>query len=122
MKYGYVRVASDAGSIDRQVQTLMKCGIDKWYIDISSGISITKCLQLQNMLNELKEGDSVYVTELSRISRNICELQAARKYFRKNNIKIVVVNHEHTSDNSVIIEKIAEALYRYEKEIFSEDE
>lgn len=121
MKYGYVRVATDEGSIDKQVRRLREYDIDKWYIEISSGSSIDNCSQLQNMLKALKEGDIVYVTDFSRITRNLTDLFRVQEIFREHEIELVSVNQPPTEENSVM-RAFMQALQQYEQEIFSRSE
>ncbi|EFU72902.1 resolvase, N-terminal domain protein [Enterococcus italicus DSM 15952] len=66
-KIGYVRVSSKEQNLDRQLQALQ--GVSKVFSDKLSGQSV-EGPQLQAMLNYIREGDIVMVTELDRLSRN----------------------------------------------------
>ena len=66
-KIGYARVSSKEQNLDRQLEALQ--GVSKVFSDKASGQS-TERPQLQAMLDHLREGDNVIVTELDRLGRN----------------------------------------------------
>lgn len=66
-KIGYARVSSKEQNLERQIQTLE--GVSKVFSDKISGQS-TERPQLKAMLDYLREGDIVIVTELDRLGRN----------------------------------------------------
>ena len=66
-KIGYARVSSKEQNLDRQLEALQ--GVSKVFSDKASGQS-TERPQLQVMLDYLREGDIVIVTELDRLGRN----------------------------------------------------
>jgi len=65
MKYGYIRSATqDINSINKQKEALNSIGIDKIIVETSGH-------DLDDIIKQLKEGDSIHVTTIDRISRNI---------------------------------------------------
>lgn len=66
-KIGYARVSSKEQNLDRQLEALQS--VSKVFSDKASGQS-TERPQLQAMLDYLREGDIVIVTELDRLGRN----------------------------------------------------
>ena len=70
-KIGYARVSSKEQNLDRQLKALE--GVSKVFSDKASGQSVERP-QLQAMLNYIREGDIVVVTELDRLGRNNKEL------------------------------------------------
>lgn len=70
-KVGYARVSSKEQNLDRQLKALE--GVSKVFSDKASGQSVERP-QLQAMLNYIREGDIVVVTELDRLGRNNKEL------------------------------------------------
>jgi DNA invertase Pin-like site-specific DNA recombinase len=68
----YVRVSSATGqNIDRQIQDADD--YDKVFVDKCSGKNVDRP-QLKNMLEFVREGDSVFAHELSRLARNTFDL------------------------------------------------
>jgi len=70
---GYVRVSTQEQNEGRQVEALKPHHIDKWYIDKCSGKN-TDRPQFRAMLEYIREGDTVYVEDFSRLSRSVSDL------------------------------------------------
>ena len=73
LKIGYIRVSSEGQNPARQREQLSELGMDKIYEEKVSGAS-TDRVELQKMLEELKPGDTIYVTDLTRITRSSQDL------------------------------------------------
>lgn len=69
----YVRVSTAEQNEGRQREALQKQGIDKWYIEKVSGKSVNRP-QLQAMLDYVRDGDTVFIHDLSRLARNTEDL------------------------------------------------
>ena len=72
-KIGYVRVSSESQNLNRQLHQLNEIGMDLIFQEKISGAT-TNRKELENMLNGLKEGDTIYVTDLTRITRSTQDL------------------------------------------------
>lgn len=72
-KIGYIRVSSTTQNPSRQIQQLNEVGMDIIYEEKVSGATKDR-EQLQKMLNALREGDIIYVTDLTRITRSTQDL------------------------------------------------
>ena len=72
-KIGYIRVSSDSQNPARQIEQLNNIGMDIIYEEKLSGAN-TNRLELKKMLEELKPGDEIYVTDLTRITRSSQDL------------------------------------------------
>lgn len=73
MNYGYIRVSSKGQNLDRQIEALKAYDLDRIFQEKISGKDMNRP-QLQKMLKTLKEGDKVYVEELSRLARSMQDL------------------------------------------------
>ena len=75
MLIGYARVSTEDQSLDRQIDLLVDYGVDKRNI-YQEKISGTKSYreQLDKMIDELQEGDTVIIADLTRISRSTKDL------------------------------------------------
>lgn len=69
----YVRVSTVEQHEDRQCEGLKKHNIDKWFIDKCSGKN-TDRPQLKAMLEYVREGDTVFVHDFSRLARSTKDL------------------------------------------------
>lgn len=69
MNIGYVRVSTAEQNTDRQEIIMKELGVEKIYIDKCSGKD-TKRPALQQMIEFVREGDAVIVSEISRFARS----------------------------------------------------
>lgn len=73
MRVAYIRVSTVMQNEARQVEGLEKYNIEKWYIEKVSGKD-TNRPKLQEMLEFVREGDTVYIHEFSRLARSTKDL------------------------------------------------
>lgn len=88
MNRAYVRVSTVEQHEDRQIEALEKHGIDKWYIEKVSGKN-TNREQLQLMLAEAEEGDTIYIHDFSRLARSTKDLLEITEDLNKRGIRLV---------------------------------
>lgn len=69
----YVRVSTAEQNETRQKEALKKYDIDKWFIEKASGKDTNRS-RLQEMLEYIREDDTVYVEEFSRLGRSTADL------------------------------------------------
>ena len=87
-KLGYVRVSTVEQNEARQVEALEKAGVERWYIEKISGKNMERP-ELQKLLDYAREGETVLIHDLSRISRNLADLLALMKDFDQRGITLV---------------------------------
>ena len=75
MNVAYVRVSTIEQNEARQQEALKKYQIDKWFIEKASGKNMQRPI-LKDMLEFIREGDTVYVEEFSRLGRSTADLLA----------------------------------------------
>lgn len=92
-KLGYVRVSTVEQNEARQVEALEKHGIDKWFIEKVSGKNMNRP-KLRELLDYAREGDTVLIHDLSRISRNLADLLMLLEDFERREISLVSL-HEN---------------------------
>jgi DNA invertase Pin-like site-specific DNA recombinase len=73
MHIAYVRVSTEEQNEERQVEALKGHGIDKWFVEKVSAKD-THRPQLQALLEYAREGDTVYIHDLSRLARSAKDL------------------------------------------------
>ena len=66
-KIGYIRVSSESQNLKRQLQQLNEIGMDIIYQEKISGATVDR-KELQKMLEKLKPGDTIFVTDLQQNS------------------------------------------------------
>lgn len=84
----YVRVSTAEQNEARQREALSKYAIDKWYIEKASGKD-TNRPQLQALLEYVREDDTVYVEEFSRLGRSTADLLATVQRIEASGAKFV---------------------------------
>lgn len=105
MKYGYARVstkgqASNGNSLEEQINKLESEGCQKFYQEAFTGTKADRP-QFQELLSLLKEGDTLVVTKLDRLARNIEEGIAIIKDLFKRGVKVHVLNVGLLEDTSM---------------------
>lgn len=73
MVVGYVRVSSTEQNMSRQEVLMQQLGVEKIFSDKVSGKD-TEREQLKEMLTFVREGDTIVVSEISRLARNTRDL------------------------------------------------
>lgn len=74
MLVGYGRVSSEGQSLDIQNEALAEAGCDKVFAEKMSGRSAKDRTQLAEVLDFVREGDTLVVTRLDRLARSVCDL------------------------------------------------
>lgn len=87
-RIGYVRVSSKEQNLERQLRALQD--VFKIFSDKISGKSL-KRPQLQALLDYIREGDIVVVTELDRLGRNNKDLTAIMNHIQQKGATLEVL-------------------------------
>lgn len=75
MIIGYARVSTVEQSLDRQLDALESCGVEKVFTEKVTGKKSDRP-ELLRMMDQLRDGDVVIVSELTRLSRSTKDLFA----------------------------------------------
>ena len=89
MKIGYVRVSTADQNTTRQEIAMKELGAEKLYIDKCSGKD-AKRPALAAMLEFVREGDTVIVSEISRLARSTRDLLDLVDKLRAKNVDIII--------------------------------
>lgn len=73
MKIGYARVSTIEQNLDRQSDLLKEQGCKRIFQEKITGVSKERP-ELEKLLDQLREGDTIIVLELSRLSRSVKNL------------------------------------------------
>ena len=87
-KAAYVRVSTAEQNEARQREALAVRGIDKWFIEKASGKN-TDRPEFQKMLDWVREGDTIYIHDLSRIARSTKDLLELLDVLREKGVALV---------------------------------
>lgn len=117
MNIAYVRVSTVEQNEQRQIEELKKYDIDKWFIDKCSGKD-TNRLQFREMTEFVREGDTVFVMDWSRLSRSTMDLLKIIDYMNKHGIQLVSIKENfdtNTSTGRLMLSLIA-AINEFERQ------
>ncbi|USL44380.1 recombinase family protein [Priestia megaterium] len=100
-KIGYCRVSSSDQNPKRQIIQLQEIGCEIIYQEHTSGAS-TNRPELQKMLSDLKEDDTIHVTDLTRITRSTKDLFELIDYIKEKraNLNSLKDNWLNLSENN----------------------
>lgn len=88
MNIGYIRVSTIEQNPDRQYSDLKKYKIDKFFEEHASGKNTERPV-LNEMLNFIREGDTLFIESFSRLARNTADLLNIIETLKNKNVKII---------------------------------
>ena len=91
---GYIRVSSIEQNTKSQKSLLGNVGMDKVFEEKISGKN-TKRPELQMMLEYVREGDTVYVKDLSRLARNTKDLLNIVEYLTNKGVALKSIKRKY---------------------------
>ncbi len=107
MIYGYIRVSTDKQSTENQKFEIQKFSkqrsikIDEW---IEETISATKKLddrKFGQLLNKMQDGDTLIVTELSRLGRNLMQIMSILHDCMERNLMVFTAKEKYELGNNI---------------------
>lgn len=121
MTYGYARVSTSDQNLDRQQDALQKYGIDKLYCEKLSGTKKSRP-ELDRLLKDLREGDTVVIESLSRLGRSVKNLSELMEIFNEKNIRLVSLKEtiDATSSTGRLLFTILSSLAQFERDVIVE--
>ena len=93
----YVRVSTAEQNEARPIEALKKHNIDKWFTEKVSGKNMNRP-QLEAMLDYVREGDTVYIHDFSRLARSTKDLLTIVE--KLQNKKVHLVSNKENLDTS----------------------
>lgn len=99
----YVRVSSLDQNEQRQIESLKQFNIDKWFIEKISGKDINRP-ELQKMINYVREDDTVFIHDFSRLARSTKDLLYIVDTFK--NLGVHLVSYKEKIDTSTATGKL----------------
>ena len=119
--YGYARVSTTGQCLDRQLDALKEYGVDFIYCEKLSGTKKSRP-ELDRLLMELKENDSVVIESLSRLGRSVKNLSEIMEFFNEKNIRLISLKETidtHTPTGRLIYTILA-SLTQFERDVLAE--
>lgn len=121
MKYGYARVSTASQDLEVQLQALEGAGCDKIYQEKFTGTK-TDRPQFNELLQVLKEGDTLVVTKLDRIARSASQGSELVKQLIDRGIAVHILNMGYMDNTpaSKLIKNIFFAFAEFERDMIVE--
>jgi len=121
MVYGYARVSTSDQNLDRQKDALQKYGIDIMYCEKMSGTKKSRP-ELDRMLAEIQNGDTIVVESLSRLGRSVKNLSELMEYFNERDIRLVSLKETIDTKSSTgrLLFTILSSLAQFERDVIVE--
>jgi DNA invertase Pin-like site-specific DNA recombinase len=120
-KIGYARVSSAGQKLDSQIDELTKAGCTKIFSEKISGVKESRN-EWQKLIEYLRSGDTLIVTELSRMTRSLIHLLEVVKQLEEKEINIISLreNIDTTSATGRFFISVIGAISQMERELKSE--
>lgn len=116
MKIAYIRVSTVEQNEERQIQALEKYNIEKWFSEKISAKDMNRP-KLKEMLEFMREGDTVYIHDFSRLARTTKDLLTMVDLFANKKVELVSDKENidsGTASGQLMLTVIA-AMYEFER-------
>ena len=125
-KIGYARVSSESQNIARQLAELDRMGVERVFSDTVSGKN-TKRPGFEAMMRYLREGDTLVVCSMDRLSRSLKDLIDVTKELRERKVAVHFLKEglnldpgESASPMTNFIFSMFGAVAEFERELIKE--
>lgn len=120
MKFGYARVSTKEQSLDLQKDALTKAGCTDIFSEHISGAKSDRP-ELQKMIEQLREGDTIVVWKLDRLGRSLRDLVNLISQFQEKGVGFQSLqdNIDTTTPTGKLTFHLFAALAEFERDIIS---
>lgn len=92
MKVGYARVSSISQNLDRQIEILKENDCEKIFTEKKSGKNIKDREVFQEVLDFVREADTLVVESLDRLGRNYDEIIQTINKLKEKKVKLIITS------------------------------
>jgi DNA invertase Pin-like site-specific DNA recombinase len=120
-RIGYARVSTISQNLDSQIDALSKAGCGKIFTDKMTGSRMDRP-GWDQMMAYVRPGDTLVITELSRMTRSLLDLLETAKVLEQRNINLVSLREsiDTTSATGRCFLSMMGAVHQMERELRAE--
>ncbi len=122
MLLGYARVSTQEQNLDNQIEQLKKAGCEKIFCEKITGTKKDRP-ELQKLLEHIRAGDTVIITELTRLSRSTKDLFQLVEIFEKKGANIKSLKEswmDTTTPQGKLMFTIFAGISQFERDLISQ--
>lgn len=107
MVYAYIRVSTDKQTVENQRFEIQNFAqernlvIDKWVSETVSGTKLAKERKLGSLLKKMKKGDTLIITEISRLGRNLMQIMSILNLCMSKETMVLTVKERYELGNNI---------------------
>jgi len=119
---GYARVSTQEQNLERQIDRLQSFGCERIFQEKITGTKRERP-QLDRLLDQLRTGDLIVVTELTRLSRSIKDLFTLVELIRQKGANLKSLSEpwlDTTSPHGKLLFAIFAGVSQFERDLISE--
>lgn len=117
MRVAYVRVSTVEQNEERQIESLNNYDIEKWYTEKVSGKN-TNRPKLLEMLDFVREGDTIYIHDFSRLARSTKDLLDIIEQLQQKKVALISIkeNMDTSTASGKLMVTVIAAINEFERE------
>jgi DNA invertase Pin-like site-specific DNA recombinase len=121
MKIGYARISTRDQSLELQVKALEAAGCEKVYQEVASGAKTAR-LVLDDLMKNIREGDTLVICKLDRLGRNLAHLLKLIEELKNKKAFIVSLNDpiDTTTPHGMMMFHLFGMVAEYERAMIME--
>ena len=116
MKYAYIRVSTETQTVENQRFEIQNYAnkngfkISRWVAETKSGTIKPEKRKLGELMQKVKKGDIIIVSELSRLSRSMVTILDVLQFFLENGVGVISVKEGYNLTDDITSKVLAFAF------------
>ena len=116
MIYAYIRVSTEKQTVENQRLEIERFAagknieIDKWIKETISGTKKTKNRRLGALLKRMKKGDTLIISEISRLSRKLMDIMEILKLCMEKEVTVYSIKEGYELGDTIVSKVLAFAF------------